>query len=383
VSIIRWTEALLAFSLQATLVIAVTALASRRLQANRERDRLWNLCFLALLTIPVAGLALPHLRLINTSPVLRLAEHPHESSAAATFALGIAVVWGAGTVLLIGRLTFDALILGVLLRGSVPLPAEIERGLHALMTDSGRDGGTSLDPWSVDGKPLRILVSTRLVTACCCQLQTPTILLPSHLLALRVDELAYVIRHELSHLRCGHPLKLFLQRCTECIFWFHPALWWASRHACLVREYVCDEASVVSRADAARYLRVLLQLMIAPSVQIPRGTLGFGNSRSLLVERAASLARLERRREAPPRPRHAWIALVGGLSMAVILTLWIPIGDSLSFRSVWSPWPAVTAECLHAAGIPARDYEVDGHRFRLQERTIDNSRVLPGDEYPE
>ncbi|MCC7424280.1 MAG: M56 family metallopeptidase [Planctomycetaceae bacterium] len=319
------------------------------------------------------GFTFPHLRLINTSATLRLPEQTPAGSMLSSFAAGLVALWGAGTALLIGLLARDAFILISLLCRSVPLPAEFDYALRVRVSGSGlseRDAGTR----NLGRKPIRILLSDRVRTACCFQLQTPTILIPRALLSMPCDDLVYVIRHEVAHLRFGHPLRFFVQRCAESIFWFHPAVWWASRQAVLTREFVCDEAAVSSKAEAARYLRALLQLIISPAAKGPSGALGIGNHRGLLADRAESLSRHQWSRQNNPLQRNAWIAVAGSVAMVAVLTLWIPIGNSMSFRSLWSPWPAATAVFLHAAGIPARDYEVDGHRFRPQELTPYESR---------
>lgn len=372
-SVFRLVESLLSFSLQVTIMIAISAVAARRLPRNQDRDTLWNLCFLTLLFVPLIGFTFPHLRLINTSATLRLPEQTGAASMPASFAIGLVALWGVGTALMIGRLARDAFVLISLLRRSAPLPAEFDHALRVRLSGSGLselEKGT----WNLGQKLMRILISDRVRTACCFQLQTPTILIPRALLGMPCDDLVYVIRHEVAHLRFGHPLRFFVQRCAESVFWFHPAVWWASRQAVLTREFVCDEAAVSSKAEAARYLRVLLQLIIAPVAKCPSGALGIGQHRGLLAARAESLSLQQWRREEDPLRRNAWIAVAGSVAMVAALTLWIPIGNSVSFRSLWSPWPATTAAFLHAAGISARDYEIDGHRFRPQERTPYDSR---------
>lgn len=380
-NVVRWSEALLAFSLQATVIIAVTEVISRRLRTSRGRDSLWNLCFLSLLMVPVVGTVFPHLRLISAPNTVRIAEHSDPEGALTTFSYAVVLIWGLGSVLLIGRLIRDAFVLWKLLRHSTPLAGMVFGELQARLQTSDSQGEITPRAWVIDGKPLQIVVSGGVSTACCCQLQTPTILVPVELLRLSIDDLVFVIRHEIAHLRAGHPLKLLIQRCVAAVFWFHPAVWWACRQAVLTREFVCDEASVESKSAAARYLRVILRLLMDRTMQIPSGAVGLGVYRGLLAKRAERLTNLEWDHDVP-FDRKRWMAILGVLSMSAILTLWIPLGDSLSFRSFWSPWPATTAEFLHAAGIPARDYEIDGHRFRPQERSKNQFMVSPKESSP-
>jgi len=56
----------------------------------------------------------------------------------------------------------------------------------------------------------------------------------------------------------GHPLQLFMERLVTSAFWFHPAIWWASRQSALAREYACDDAAVSRQQETVSYLKALL-----------------------------------------------------------------------------------------------------------------------------
>ena len=99
----------------------------------------------------------------------------------------------------------------------------------------------------------------------CWQLHRPAIVVPDLLLDFPVEEQRAVLNHELVHLSAQHPLRLFLQRIVEALFWFHPLVWWSSRQAAAAREFRCDAQAVDSQQEVAVYLQSLLRLIEARS----------------------------------------------------------------------------------------------------------------------
>lgn len=70
----------------------------------------------------------------------------------------------------------------------------------------------------------------------------PTILLPvSAITGLSTEELELILAHELAHVRRYDMWVNLLQRFTETILFFNPALWYLSRRVSILREYCCDE----------------------------------------------------------------------------------------------------------------------------------------------
>jgi beta-lactamase regulating signal transducer with metallopeptidase domain/predicted esterase len=91
----------------------------------------------------------------------------------------------------------------------------------------------------------------------------PTIVLPEAVAAHRTtDELEPLLAHELVHVRRGDALVGLLQAAVQCLWWFHPLIWWANRRIVFERERCCDEEVVAGLAfEPARYARSLLSVL--------------------------------------------------------------------------------------------------------------------------
>jgi beta-lactamase regulating signal transducer with metallopeptidase domain/predicted esterase len=91
----------------------------------------------------------------------------------------------------------------------------------------------------------------------------PIIVLPEALAAHRSsDELAPLVAHELVHVRRGDSLVGLLQAAVQCLWWFHPLIWWANRKIGFERERCCDEEVVAGLAlEPKRYARSLVSVL--------------------------------------------------------------------------------------------------------------------------
>jgi beta-lactamase regulating signal transducer with metallopeptidase domain len=266
------------------------------------------------------------------------------------------VVWAAGAATHV-----------LMLAGAASQTVRLFRRCRRVTGDLVADYGLSTQP----GSGVLLLAGPDVPGPLCWQWQRSVIVVPDSLLSFPAEELRAVLRHELAHLRAGHPLQLFLQRLVAALYWFHPAVRWALRRAVRDREFLCDAESVSSREDAAVYLRSLIRLSEqAPDTerQFRRGTaLSWGGGhQSLVAERAARLAggNLATQSIGHSRAASAFLMAMAGL-LAVVA--WIPVNPRSSPRSHWSPWPATTANVLHTLGIPARDYELDAQIWRPEE----------------
>ena len=204
-------------------------------------------------------------------------------------------------------------------------------------------------------------------------------MIPESLLTFEADNLKFILRHELAHLRTGHPIQVFLQRSVEIIFWFHPMVWWASHESALAREFMCDDEAIEKRSDIVAYLKTLLtiveQNVIAEEPKV--GSLAFVRNRNVMAERARRLVRAAQKPASPGRnPMTRRLLTSSAPTLLVVATamasmLWLPINVLASSEARWSPWPEWTAGVLHDFGVQTRDFEVYDPHYVLHE-LLDN-----------
>jgi beta-lactamase regulating signal transducer with metallopeptidase domain len=91
----------------------------------------------------------------------------------------------------------------------------------------------------------------------------PAIIVPEQLIVGRpAAEVEPLLAHELIHVRRGDALVGLLQLAAQCVWWFHPLVWWANREIGRERERCCDEEVVAGLAcPPATYARSLLNVL--------------------------------------------------------------------------------------------------------------------------
>ena len=91
----------------------------------------------------------------------------------------------------------------------------------------------------------------------------PAIIVPQPLIAGRPPvEVEPLLAHELIHVRRGDALVGMLQLAAQCVWWFHPLVWWANREIGRERERCCDEEVVAGLAcPPSIYARSLLNVL--------------------------------------------------------------------------------------------------------------------------
>jgi bla regulator protein blaR1 len=89
----------------------------------------------------------------------------------------------------------------------------------------------------------------------------PMILMPIGLLAgLPAGQIQAILLHELAHIRSYDYLVNVLQRAVECLFFYHPAVWWISRVIRAERENCCDDVVVATNGNVYEYAVALATL---------------------------------------------------------------------------------------------------------------------------
>ncbi len=214
---LRVLETVCSLSLQVTLLVAAAALLARyACRSDRARDQLWTATFVALLLLCCGDLALPHLRLL---PVPASIVDPALGTLVAERAwplAWVAVVWGAGAALLLGRLALGTLRAGLLFRRAVAIPP-----LRLAATVGAAFVSSASDERPARGTGIRFLTTSEILTPFCWQWHRPTIVLPEFLLTFSAEEMAVVIRHELrtcpTRIPCRCSSSAWPKRCSGFI----------------------------------------------------------------------------------------------------------------------------------------------------------------------
>ncbi|MCA9064412.1 MAG: M56 family metallopeptidase [Planctomycetaceae bacterium] len=362
----QFLEVFASVSVQVALVICAAGLIARSMGVAKSRCRLWTVCYSLLLMVLLNAVLLPHLRLLRRTVLLEDEQIAAALSWELTLGRVLLAVWLSGVVFSLARFILRSVRAERFLKSCSPLSDE-EFSLDRLFpSDVAAELGT------VRGKKVAFLTSPGVQSPVCWQFHLPVVVIPNYVLAFAPDQLRFVLRHELEHLRTGHPLQVFLQQTVEILFWFHPMVWWASGQSAMTREFACDDAAMESREETAHYLRTLLAI-VEHSVgeREYKGVLAFVRHHRMMAVRAKRLVAFARQTALPSQTASPWrsglsslcdgslsgVSLLGGLT-ALTCLFWLPVNVSASPRSAWSPWPSWSASALHSLGFQARDFEI-------------------------
>jgi bla regulator protein BlaR1 len=332
-------------------------------EVPRVQCRLWGTCHALIAIVIVCDLLLPHFRFVQPW---------RQFSLAATEQLAIAAT-AAGRVVFFAWLAGAAVSLFLFAR-------EWVRAFQFLKTcRSAEEWNRGLtDRVQALWKPMQhakdvvkvnVLISDHIGSPFCCQWHRPSLVLPGFMEDLDGESLDSIARHELEHLRSGHPLQLFVERVIAIVFWFHPAIWWALRQSSVAREFACDDAAVSGRREIVKYLKTLLALAERGLTEESEGAvLFFGRGASVIARRGKRLLNRAENPDVGRAAEHATrMQLTIGLVAIVMAIAWLPLNPLASPRTPWSPWPSWSATSLHSLDVPARDFEPYDRRSRLHE----------------
>ena len=89
----------------------------------------------------------------------------------------------------------------------------------------------------------------------------PVIFLPAGLVSgMPVEQLEYLLIHELAHIRRGDCLVNLLQKAIAGLLFYHPAVWWVLNVLDTERENCCDDAVLEACGNAPAYAQTLAAL---------------------------------------------------------------------------------------------------------------------------
>lgn len=134
-------------------------------------------------------------------------------------------------------------------------------------------------------KTVQLLESTRVKVPVVIGHLKPLILVPVGLLNnLPPAQVEAVLLHELAHIRRHDYLVNLLQRLSELVFFFNPALLWLSSLLRVERESCCDEMAINHTGNKLQFAEALIYCK-EYSMRIPNYAMGFFGQKKLLFHR--------------------------------------------------------------------------------------------------
>jgi len=361
----QFLEFIVSVSIQATLVVCSTYWLCRVVDVPRLQCRLWATCHVLLILLFVTGLTLPHLRAIH--PWHSLTPDVTEQLVVTSSAVGRVVLVGwiigaATSILLLVREWSRAFRFVRSCRPAGEREKSLANQVEQLSVQGDRRRGRQ-------APPVRLLLSTKIGSPFCCEWHQPLLVLPEFMRDCDPEAIKCIARHELEHLRSGHPLQLFIERLVATVFWFHPVVWWAAQHSSMAREFACDDAAVSGRREVISYLKILLEVAErGMSEEVEGALLFFGRGASAIARRGRRLVRRVESAVGVSGRRSSWwmqpLLVTAALAASCV---WAPIDALASARTAWSPWPRWSANVLRGFNLSVRDFEPYDRGTRLHE----------------
>ena len=150
--------------------------------------------------------------------------------------LPLALIWLAGTLILLVRIGRDLMAVERLVASAQP--ADLPEKLQRRMTG------------------VRVAVSPDAPGPMAAGLLRPCIVLPENI-ALNSPGMAALLEHEKAHIQRRDMAIALAQRIVLALLWWSPALYWISRRIDEEREVACDETAVHCTGDAKAFARSL------------------------------------------------------------------------------------------------------------------------------
>jgi len=229
----RYLAACAALVLMAVLPLITFA---RIVAAERSAANTFLISISQSISVTGLGIATP------TEPLLYRIAAAFDRSMPAVLA-----VWLAGVVLLFLRLGIGLIIARRMMSAATqPPPRDL---LHVFDRLARRIEVT---------RPIRLLQSALVQVPTVIGWLRPVVLIPLGCLSgLSPTQVEAILVHELSHIRRHDYLVSVLQSIVEALLFYHPAVWWVSRHIRREREHCCDDLAVQYAEDALTYARAL------------------------------------------------------------------------------------------------------------------------------
>lgn len=158
-----------------------------------------------------------------------------------TWALALFIGWAVVAAFGLARVAFATFQLRKLRAQGAPLNLEVLDGdLRNLVEEFQQSRSVAL------------LVSKHLEVPTAIGFHKPAIILPAWLIeSTPVEELKYILLHEMAHLSRRDDWTNLAQKILKAVLFFLPSVWWIERKLSLDREMACDDV-VLARSGSAR-----------------------------------------------------------------------------------------------------------------------------------
>ncbi len=175
----------------------------------------------------------------------------------------LSLLWAGGSLAMLAIVAFRVTRLVRLLRQAPSAGADLCAQVQALCAELGLR------------RAPRVCVISGHLTPFVWAFGTWSVLVVPRALWSRLDgeQRTALLLHELAHLRRGDPWVRWLEAVATCLYWWHPALWFARRGLHQAEEQCCDAWVVWARPKAARsYASALVDALefLSESRQKPR-----------------------------------------------------------------------------------------------------------------
>jgi beta-lactamase regulating signal transducer with metallopeptidase domain len=337
---------LVSCSIKAGLLFAASWLGAQLLRraTAAARHQIWTLGVFGALVLPLVCWVVPSLAISSDAPALggavsidataMLVTAGPATGAAPTWPMWLAIVWGAGAMLVAARLLHGHLAARRLLRTATP---NVDESWSAAL----REAAASL----VLARRIELLRSEAIGSPMTIGVLRPRVLLPAAADGWSRERLGAVLLHELGHVS-RHDTSVQLASQVACaIYWWNPLAWLAAARLRIEREHACDDLVLDAGILPSSYASDLLDVARSMSIGAHAGAI-------CMVDPSWTEARLRRilDENAPRRApragfRIAMCALMAASVIAIACTSSRPVlppsGDdttSLGTLSVGAPF---------------------------------------------
>jgi beta-lactamase regulating signal transducer with metallopeptidase domain len=257
----------LAVKVSAVMILAAgAALLMRRRASASSRHLLWTVAVAAVLVLPLASTLLPPLAIpiaeapratfavVSEGRVAAVPETPAtierpanvEGSADPS---SLALLYGAGVVLLLCRLVFEQWKTRRLLSRTTAID---EDRWTALLHECVARVGLR--------RAVRLVRSREQAMPMTCGIRRPIIVMPSVAESWNDDRRRAVLLHELAHVARFDCFTQALAELAVAIYWLHPGAWLMARQLRIERELASDDLVLFSGTEPGDYAGHLLEI---------------------------------------------------------------------------------------------------------------------------